>query len=119
MSIEQTASFDPRVQNALEELRGKIAAQYPTATFEVTRDPDEPVNIDLVTTVDLADPDEVLDLVIERLIELQVDEGIPVHVIPIRTPERVLAEVRSQPRARSLHRSLSLAGREGIREQAV
>ena len=119
MSIERAAAFEPRVQQALEELRTTIAARYPTATFEVARDLEEPENVDLVTTVDLDDPDEVLDLVIERLMELQVDERIPVHVIPIRTPERVLTDVRSPPRSRSLHHRLTYVGREEIREQAV
>jgi len=44
--------------------------------FAVSSGEDELENIHLLTTVDLADPDEVVDLVIERLAELQVDEGI-------------------------------------------
>ena len=90
-------NFDARTQAALDELRATISLRYPGARFEVGRNPDEPENIDLITTVDVDDPDEVLDLVIDRLLEFQIDERIPVHVIPIWTSERVLAELRRQP----------------------
>ena len=53
----------------------------------------------LTTTVDVDDPDEVVDLVIDRMLELTIDEGIPVYVIPIRTPERV-ATLRQEERTR-------------------
>ena len=32
---------------------------------------------------DVEDLDEVGDLVVERVVTLQVDEGIPIHVIPL------------------------------------
>ncbi len=111
MSAERSEALEPRMLGALEELRNLIAQRYPNASFEVTRDADEPENVDLIATVDLDDPDEVLDLVIDRLVELQVEERIPVHVIPIRTPERVLAELRAQPRLRHrVHLNVSSAG---------
>ena len=44
--------------------------------------------------VDVEDTDEVMDLVIERELALQIDEGIPVYVIPIQTPERTRATMR-------------------------
>ena len=110
MSAERPENLDPRVQTAVDEIRGVIAERYPSARFEVTRDVDEPENIDLVTTVDLDDPDEVLDLVIDRLVDLQVEQRIPVHVVPIRTPERILAELHDARRSRHhLHRSVSSA----------
>jgi hypothetical protein len=87
---------DLRVQAALAELREMILERYPTATFEVGRDPDHGASIFLYATVDLDDPDEVGDLVIDRLLELQIDEALPVHVIPLRTPARILAELRSR-----------------------
>ena len=86
-----TEDLDPRMESALEELRGMIARPYPTASFEISRSQDEPDNVHLRVIVDLDDADEVLDLVSERLLHLQIEERIPLHVIPIRTPERVLA----------------------------
>jgi hypothetical protein len=49
--------------------------------------------------VDVDDPDEVLDLVTDRLLELQLDEGIPIFVVPVHTPERIshtMRQVRQQ-----------------------
>jgi hypothetical protein len=95
MRREQIEGLDSRAQSALDELRTVIQDRYPKARFEVSRAHDEPENIHLTAIVDVEDPDEVLDLVVDRVLELQVDEGVPVHVIPIRTPERVLAEMKS------------------------
>lgn len=102
MSQERGEMFDPHVESALAELQGMIAQHHPTATFEISRGEDEPENIHLTAVVDVDDTDDVLGLVIDRLVTLQVDERIPVHVIPIRTPERVLAAMRAQPTPRRL-----------------
>ena len=96
MNAARLEGLEPRIEGALEELRGMIARQYPTATFELSRGQDEPRNVHLTVAVDVDDTDEVLDLVIDRVVGLQVEEGIPVHVIPIRTPERVLAVMRAR-----------------------
>jgi hypothetical protein len=94
---------DPRARAALDELRELIAARYPTASFEVSRGPDDRRQILLRTVVDVDDPDEVLDLVGERLLQLQVEEQIPLHVIPVRTPERIVAETEARARAGAHH----------------
>jgi hypothetical protein len=52
-----------------------------------------------VTTVDIADTDEVIALVGDRLVQLQVDEGLPVYVTPLRPIERVIAQLREQEAA--------------------
>ena len=91
--------FDRQTEEAVNELQGVIAAKYPTATFEVGRAEDDPNSIHLTAIVDVDDPDEVGDLVLDRLLELQVDQGIPIHVIPIRTPERVIAELAAERQA--------------------
>jgi hypothetical protein len=80
-----------RVEAALAELKEKILAKYPEAQFEVMRGPEDPSEVWLRTTVDLDDPDEVMDLVIDRLLELQIQENTPVHVMPVPTWERELA----------------------------
>jgi hypothetical protein len=96
MSYHRNKEFPARIQGAIDELRGLVLQRYPTARFAVTRAEDEPQNVHLIAVVDVEDTDEVLDLVIERVVELQVDEQIPVHVIPIRTPGRVLADLRAR-----------------------
>ena len=96
MNKEQPLRLDDRTQRAVDELQGVITQKYPTATFELARAADDPESIHLTTIVDVDDPDEVSELVIDREVELQVEEGIPLHVIPIRTPERVVAEMQAQ-----------------------
>jgi hypothetical protein len=102
MRTRRPEKLDPRIRDALGELKGMILQRYPEATFEVSRGDDEPESIHLTTTVDVDDPDEVMDLVVDRLLELQVEEGLPVHVIPIRPVERVLAEMELRRRHPSL-----------------
>ncbi len=96
MSKEQEILIGSRMEGALDELRGLIRARYPQARFSVASGHDEPENVHLITTVDLEDADEVLDLVIDRLVELQVEERIPLHVIPVRPVGRVLETLRER-----------------------
>ncbi len=39
------------------------------------------------------DTDAVVDIFIDRLLDLQVEEQLPLYVIPVRPLERVLAEL--------------------------
>ncbi len=79
---------DPRLQQAIEEIQGIIAEHYPTASFSV--DPGfDPDGTYLTATVDVDDTDEVYDLVIHRLGQLQVEEGLPLYLSVVPTPERL------------------------------
>jgi hypothetical protein len=84
---------DQWIQQAISELEGLIRSRYPSATFAVGIG-DDPEGVYLVPTVDVEDTDVVMDVVIDRLLQLQIDEGLPVYVVPIRPLERVLAEMR-------------------------
>ncbi len=86
---------DSRINAALAELQGIIQARYPAATF-VTFRGEDPDGMYLEATVDIDDPDDVVDLVIDRLVELGDDE-IPVHVIPVQPWERVEQQLRDHP----------------------
>jgi hypothetical protein len=99
MTTERSPELTPRMQRALSELQAVIQRRYPTTTFAVGLGEDDPEAVHLVATVDLDDPDEVLDLVIERVLELQLEEELPLHVIPVRTPERAEQMRRAQARA--------------------
>ncbi len=85
-------------QSALNELSGAIVKRYPGAHFATVRGED-PAGWYLRATVDLDDPDEVMDVVIDRLLEYQIDQQLPVYVIPLRTKERLTAllEQRQRP----------------------
>jgi hypothetical protein len=99
-------SLDERTRQAIDELQRTIVARYPSTTFEVVPSPEASQSIWVVAAVDVDDTDEVGDLVLDRVVSLIADEGIYVHVIPVRTPERIEAareaEQRSQPSWRSL-----------------
>jgi hypothetical protein len=85
MKRDQTTN---RMEEALDELRQLIKERYPEARFSVAAGPEDPQEVHLVATVDLDDPDEVLDVVMERMLQFQLDEELPVYVSPRRTPQR-------------------------------
>lgn len=92
---QEPLSLPRPIAAALSELQACIAQHFPTASFRVRRGVDDPGQTYLITTVDIEDPDEVMDSILDRLLELQLDEGLPINVVPIHTPERV-AETRKR-----------------------
>lgn len=80
---------DPTVHAALDELKTLILQRYPQAQFRLRRGQDDPNAIHLIAIVDVEDTDEVADLTIEREMELQIEDGLPIFVIPIQPIERV------------------------------
>jgi hypothetical protein len=95
MKTENQVRLTPRLQEAIDELKGLITAHFSQAAF-VVEEGFDPEGVYLVTTVDIADTDEVIAIVGDRLVELQVDEGLPVYVTPLRPMERVVAELRNR-----------------------
>jgi hypothetical protein len=91
-------NLTPRMQEAIEELKRLITERFPDASF-VVEEGFDPEGIYLVTTVDIADTDEVIDVVGDRLVELQVDEGLPLYVTPLRPLDRVIADLRNRETA--------------------
>ena len=85
----------PRAQAALDELQTLIAARFPQATFTVEKGY-EPAGIYLEATVDIDDIDDVVAVFIDRLVDIQVKDGIPVYVNVHRPIERVRAMFREQ-----------------------
>jgi hypothetical protein len=98
MRPESHVHLTPRMEEALRELQRLITARFPQAAF-VVEEGFDPEGIYLVTTVDIADTDEVIAVVGDRLVELQVDEGLPVYVTPLRPIERVIVELREREAA--------------------
>ncbi len=97
MAEQQDLQFsDIRIQEAVAELEGLIRRQYPEAAFSVGWGHD-PEGVYLTPTVDVEDTEEVFDVVVDRLLEFQIDENLPIYVIPVRPIERVVAELRARP----------------------
>src|SRR5688500_20178860 len=90
MRPESHVSLTPRMEEAVQELKGVITKRFPQATF-VVEEGSDPKGIYLVTTVDITDTDEIIDLVGDRLVELQVVEGLTLYLTPLRTIIRVVS----------------------------
>jgi hypothetical protein len=75
-----------------------ITARFPQASFVVEEGCD-PEGIYLLATVDIADTDEVMAVVGDRLVALQVEEGLPLYVTPLRPITRILAQLREREAA--------------------
>lgn len=107
MSTERTSDLNARIQQAIDELKAMIKGRFPDASFDVYEG-DDPCGTYLRVIADIDDVDEVTDLIIDRLVDMQVEDGLPVYVIPVRPLERVLEELRAngltrfEPPARAL-----------------
>jgi hypothetical protein len=106
---EINPSQDSIIQQAAEELQAMIRARFPSARFTLGRGED-PEGIYLDAEVDSDDPDEVMDLIVDRLLELQIEEGLPIHVVPLRTPERRQQLIRRQAATRPSQRDQAILG---------
>jgi hypothetical protein len=84
---------DPRIASAVTELQALIRARYPDAIFAVAPGED-PAGTYVTAIVDVPDVDDVFEVVVRRLLELQVEEGLPVYLIPVRPIARVVADLR-------------------------
>lgn len=92
MSAQSNLYLDSPVRRAIEQIKAAITNRYPRAIFELVRGED-PEGIYLRTTVDLDDVDQVLDGILDELYEIQVEQALPVYVIPLQPLDRVLMEL--------------------------
>jgi hypothetical protein len=58
---------------------------------------DDPEGIYLDAGVDVDDTDDVMDVIVDRLLELQVEEQLPVYVVLTRTLERIARATTRRP----------------------
>jgi hypothetical protein len=90
MSAEPASRLDA----AIAEMQELILAHYPDATFELALGED-PEGTYMTVTVDVEDTDEVVDVIVARNLDMQVEEGIPLYVIPVRPIERIMADLHA------------------------
>lgn len=92
--METSASFEARSApllyptNLLVRLwrgvgKGNLPTYSTVVRFEV-KPGDDPAGTYLIVTVDIEDPDEIVDIYAEKLLGLQVDEGLPFYIVPVR-----------------------------------
>lgn len=87
---------DPQIREALAELEHLIQQHYPDAAFE-TLYRDDPSGVRLRVTVDTDDVDSILDIVIDKLYQLQVEQELPIYILPVPPAARVAEQLRSRP----------------------
>jgi hypothetical protein len=89
-----SAEPSSRLESAIAEIKALILEHYPEATFEIGPGED-PDGTWMTVTVDVEDGDEVVDVYVERNLEMQVEEGIPLYVIVVRPIERIIEELHN------------------------
>ena len=83
MPAEDYDTLTPRLQRAVDELQHLIRQVDPLATFQVVAG-DDPTGTYVLATVDVEDTELVMDAYMGRLLTLQIDEGLPLYVLPLR-----------------------------------
>jgi hypothetical protein len=97
MASERVPSIDGRIEEALQDLQARIRQQYPSVLFRVGVGEEDPEIVQLVAIVDVDDTDPVLDVVIDRVLDLQ-EHGLPIFVVTERPLDRTTA-LRERMRA--------------------
>lgn len=90
MTVEHASMMEPKMQAAVAELQHLILTRFPSTIFTVS-EADDPDGVYMRAIFDADDTDEVFDLLLDRMTDLQVDDGLPIYVEPVRTPERQAA----------------------------
>ena len=80
--------WNDTMQRAIAEAQARITAVYPEATFRLVEGED-PAGLYLDAYTDAEDAFAVLDLVSDWLVDLSVNAGVHLHVIPL--PHEVAA----------------------------
>ena len=74
--------WNDTMQHAIAEVKARILAVYPDATFHLVEGED-PMGLYLDAYTDAEDAFAVLDLVSDWLVDLSVNAGVHLHVIPL------------------------------------
>jgi hypothetical protein len=82
MPAEDYETLTSQLQRAVDELQHLIRRVDPLATFQVVPG-DDPTGTYLLATVNVEDTECVMDAYMERLLTLQIDEGLPLYVLPL------------------------------------
>lgn len=99
---------EPRMQDAIAEIKSLVLDDYPDALFKAF--PSSNVNgVYLRIIVDVEEPGDVSDLLLARMVEMHIDEELPIYPIPVlpsrprpadsngqnAIPEAILAPIES------------------------
>ena len=84
-------TWDEKIQWAISEVQARIQAVYPDAVFRVSQGED-PVGIYIDAYTDAEDSFCVFYLVNDWLVDLSIDAGLPIHVIPLPKEQAALKQ---------------------------
>lgn len=74
---------EPRILAAVEELKRLVLKRYPGAEFDVFSSTN--VNgVYMRIFVDIDDPGDVNEAILDRVVEMQIDEGLPIYPVAVR-----------------------------------
>ena len=90
---------NPEIQSAIAELQHLILARFPETEF-IIGEASDPEGVLIRAIVDVDDPDEVSAVFIDRMVDIQVDDHLPVYVVPLRMAGREAALREHQAGAR-------------------
>ena len=96
---EEVIELEPRMQQAIAEPEALILRVYPGATFSLARDPEDCEVVLLKPMVDVDDRGPVMDLIVDRLVDFQTEEDLPLDVMIVRPEARNEAIRRAMKRA--------------------
>ena len=90
---------DPRAQAAIAEIQALVLRRFPDASFAVwVGMGEDTAGVYLEAAIHGDDLTEVADLYSDRLVDvLQVDDEVPIRVIPVRSHERFAELFGGQP----------------------
>jgi hypothetical protein len=74
--------WNDTMQRVITEAQARIRAVYPDATFRLVEGED-PTGLYLDAYTDAEDAFAVLDLVSDWLVDVSINEGVHLHVIPL------------------------------------
>ena len=85
---------NPRLLEASTELETLIRKAYSDASFSrVWLDDPEGMHLRVIAPVN--DPEEIFNLVCDRLLHFQIEEALPLCLVPVRPVSEVLKQLRS------------------------
>jgi hypothetical protein len=89
---------DPRVQAAIAEIQALVLRRFPDASFAVwVGMGEDTAGVYLEAAIHGDDLMKVADLYSDRLVDVQVDDGVPIRVVPVRSHERFAELFGGQP----------------------
>jgi hypothetical protein len=84
-----------RLLEASGELEKRIQKAYPNARFSRLWF-DDPEGLQLQVVIPITDPEEVFNLVCDELLHYQIEEGLPLYLIPLRPVGEVVKQLQSK-----------------------